>query len=142
VGSVIFTEILQKLVKADTDFDTVTVKVMLTNTYTPNVDTHVSRADVTPEVTGAGYTAGGAAVGTITITKDTANDRVDITLPGYTWTSSTITANRANYYVSRGGASSADELLASIDVGTVTSTNGNWALTASTFRLQNNNVTP
>jgi hypothetical protein len=42
------------------------------------------------------------------------------------------------YYKSRGGASSADELVAYIDFGAdITSTAGTWSLSASTLRIQN-----
>ena len=115
-----------------------TFKVMLvTSAYTPNKDTHTKRSDVTNEVTGTGYSAGGAAA-TVTVTKDTANDRIDVSLGGASWPTATITARAAVYYKSRGGASSADELVAYIDFGSdVTSTAGTFALTASTLRLQN-----
>lgn len=114
-------------------------KVMLcTSAYAPNKDTHTKRSDVTNEVTGAGYTAGGAAV-TVTVgTVDTANDRVDITLGGATWPTATITARYAVYYKARGGAASADELVAVNDFGSdVTSTAGTFTLNASTLRKSN-----
>jgi hypothetical protein len=53
----------------------------------------------------------------VTVTKDTVNDRVDVGLGGTTWPTSTITARYAAYYKARGGASSADELVALIDFG-------------------------
>lgn len=52
-----------------TDFLTDTIKVMLTtSTYTENLDTHETKADVTNEVVGTGYTAGGATLASKTIT--------------------------------------------------------------------------
>lgn len=45
------------------DFDTDTLKVALvTNTYVPNAATHVFFSDITNQVTGTNYTAGGTAV--------------------------------------------------------------------------------
>jgi hypothetical protein len=88
-------------------------------------------------VSGTGYTAGGNT-SAITVTKDTANDRLDITLGAVSWPSSTITARKAVYYKSRGGASSADELVAVNDFGSdVTSTGATFSLALSTVRFQN-----
>lgn len=116
-----------------------TFKVMLTTaTYVPNKDTHAKRSDVTNEVVGTGYTAGGNAV-TVTVgSVDTVNDRVDITLGGTSWPTSTITARYAVYYKSRAGAATADELVAVNDFGAdVTSTGATFTLNASTFRKSN-----
>lgn len=115
-----------------------TFKAMVTTSgYAENKDTHTKRSDVTNEVTGTGYTAGGAST-TCTVTKDTANDRVDITIGAASWASSTITGRKLVIYKSRGGASSADELVAVIDNGTdLISSSGTFAFTASTLRIQN-----
>ena len=52
-----------------TDWDTDTIKVMLTTSlYTPDQDTHDFKNDVTNEVTGTGYTAGGQALTNKTVT--------------------------------------------------------------------------
>lgn len=113
-------------------------KVMLvTSAYVEDKDAHLKRSAITNEVTGTGYTAGGIAV-TVTVTKDTVNDRVDIGLGSVTWTTSTITARKAVYYKVRGGASSADELVAVVDFGSdYTSSNGNFTVGAGTIRIQN-----
>lgn len=51
------------------DFDTDTLKVMLTTaTYSPSATGHATKNSVTNEVTGAGYTAGGATVTSATVT--------------------------------------------------------------------------
>jgi hypothetical protein len=111
--------------------------LLTTVTYSENKDTHDFRDDVTNEVVGTGYTAGGNTA-TVTVTIDTANDRVDISLGGTTWTTSTITARKAVYYKSRGGAASADELVAVNDFGSdVSTTAGTFTLNASTLRIQN-----
>ena len=102
--------------------------MLVTSTYSPNKDTHDYRDDVTNEVSGTGYTAGGQAV-TVTVTDDTANDRQDVSFTDVSWASSTITARAAVIYKSRGGASSADELVCYIDFGADVST------TAGTFTL-------
>lgn len=95
------------------DLDTDTFKVMLTtSTYTPNQDTHDFRDDVTNEVSGTGYTAGGATLSGVTATYDGATNQVRIAWTDPTWPSSSITARTAVIYKSRGGAASADELVA------------------------------
>lgn len=138
MASLIYTSFLEDLARGAIDMDTDTFRVLLTTSaYTENKDTHLKRSDVTNEVTGTGYTAGGV-VTTITVTKDTVNDRLDITLGAVSWPSSTITARKAVYYKARGGAATADELVAVNDFGSdVTSTGATFSLALSTVRFQN-----
>lgn len=120
------------------DFDTDTFKMMLvTSSYTA-AKTHMKRNAVTNEVSGTGYTAGGNTAAA-TVTKDDANSRVDITFAITSWTSSTITARAGVIYKSRGGASSADELVGYVDFGSdVSSTSGTFSVTiTSPLRFQN-----
>lgn len=116
-----------------------TFKVMLvTSAYTENKDTHTKRSDITNEVVGAGYTAGGNVITVTVPAVDNVNDRLDISLGGTTWPTSTITARKAVIYKSRGGAATADELIAVVDFVTdVSTTVGTFTLTASTLRKQN-----
>jgi hypothetical protein len=128
-----------KLATGQIDLDTDTFKVMLTtSTYTEDFDAHDFRNDVTNEVTGTGYTAGGATI-TVTVNAyDTTNNRLDITLGSASWSSSTITARKAVVYKSRGGASTADELVACVDFGSdVISSAGTFTLNSSTIRIAN-----
>lgn len=139
MASLIYNSALRDEAIAAIDYDTDTFKVMLvTSAYTENKDTHAKRSDITNEVAGTGYTAGGNAA-TVTVSAvDTVNDRVEITLGGTAWAASTITARKAVYYKSRGGAATADELIAIIDFGAdVISSNSTFTLTASTIRKQN-----
>lgn len=85
--------------------------MLTTASYVPNKATHARRSDITNEVTGTGYSAGGILVPTVTITKDTVNNRQLATFAGVSWPASTITARRGVIYKRRGGASSADELV-------------------------------
>lgn len=138
MASLIYNRGLENWAKGTIDFDTDTFKVMLTtSSYTADKDAHDFRNDVTNEITGTGYTSGGNTA-TVSVALDTGNDRVNITLGGTTWPASTITARYAVYYKSRGGASSADELIAVIDFGSdVSTTSGTLTLTDSTLRIQN-----
>lgn len=136
--SLIYNRALELWARGSIDFDTDTFRVLLTTAaYTENKDTHDFRDDVTNEVTGTGYTAGGNTV-TVTVTLDTVNDRLDISLGGTTWPASTITARKAVYHKSRGGAAAADELIAVNDFGSdVVTSAGTFTLNASTLRITN-----
>lgn len=69
------------------DYLSDTVKCSLhTSTYAPNRDTHETFSDATNEVSGTGYTAGGATLGTKTITYTAANSW------GTNWAASTAYA--------------------------------------------------
>ena len=138
MASLIFNSCIDDVARGNIDFDTNSFKALLvTSAFTPNKDTHDKRDDVTNEVTGTGYTAGGAAT-VCTVTKDTANDKVTLSFAAVSWASSTITARGLVIYKSRGGASSADELVAYNDFGSdVSSSGGTFAVAASTITLQN-----
>lgn len=138
MASLIYNSCLDDMARGAIDFDTDTFKVMLvTSSYTPNKDTHDRRDDVTNEVTGTGYTAGGAT-SACTVTKDTANDKVTLSFAAVSWASSTITARAAVIYKSRGGAAGSDELVAYNDFGSnVSSTGATFSIAASTITLQN-----
>ena len=112
-----------------------TFKMMLcTSSYVPD-RAHNRRDDVTNEVTGTGYTAGGATV-TLTTATDTVNHRTTLTIGGASWASSTITARTAVIYRARGGAASADELVAIIENPANVSSSGTaFAIAASTWEI-------
>jgi hypothetical protein len=138
LASLIFNSALEDEAEGRIDFDTDTFKVMLvTSSYAPNKDTHTKRSDVTDEVSGTGYAAGGEIV-VVTGLIDLANDRFDISLGGGSWAAATFTARGAVYYKSRGGAASADELIAYNDFGSDKGVvGGTLTLAASTFRKTN-----
>lgn len=112
-----------------------TYKVMLVTGYTPNQTTHTRLSDVRAfEISGTGYTANGATV-VPTFTKDTTNHRQTIVFPTSTWTTSTLSATRAVYYLST-GTDSTSPLIFQNDFGsTVTTTAGTFTLNASTLHV-------
>lgn len=138
MASLIYNSAIDDMARGAVDFDTDTFKVMLvTSTYVPNKDTDTKRNNVTNEVVGTGYTTGGVA-SAVTVTKDTALDKVTIAFAAVSWPTSTITARGCVYYKSRGGASSADELVAYNDFGSDVSTSGgSFSVAASVITLQN-----
>ncbi len=87
------------------------VKVlMVTDSEAPNFDTHDFRNDITAEVTGTGYSAGGVVITTTELTLSSGVLTYDAA--DASWSSSTIAnAMAAVGYFARGGASTADELV-------------------------------
>jgi hypothetical protein len=131
LANAIYNSFKRDVMNGSLDLDTDTINVMLvTATYTPNIDTHTKRSDVTNEVTGTGYSAGGAALASKTVTADTTDDEGVFDAADLTWATATITARGAVLYKARGGAASADELLFYFDFGSdITSTAGNFTIT-------------
>jgi hypothetical protein len=128
--SKLYGNFLVKALNKEVDWDTDTIKVALTtSTYTPNQDTHDYFNDVTNEVTGTGYTAGGNTLASKTITYDDANNVIVLDAADTTWASSTITARYAVVYASTGTASTSP-LIGYVDFGSdQSSTNGNFTIT-------------
>jgi hypothetical protein len=101
-----------------------TIKVMLvTSGYTPNADSHDFKDDVTNEVTGTGYTAGGAALANKSVTQDNTDDEGVFDADDVTWANSTITARAAVLYKDTGTASTSP-LICYIDFGADKSSEG------------------
>lgn len=139
MASLIFDSFIYDAVTGAIDCDTDTFYAMLvTSSYTPNKKTHTKRSDVTNEVVGAGYTSGGSA-SAVTVTNVTASDSVTLAFDPVAWATSTITARASVIYKRRGGASSADELVAYVDFGgDITSTADTFTVTFSTpLTIQN-----
>lgn len=112
--------------------------MLVTSSYTPSKSAHAKRSDVTSEVSGTGYTTGGAAV-TVTVVAAAGNsDQEQLTFSSPAWTSSTITARAIVLYKHRGGSSSADNLYEYIDFGSnIVSTAGTFTATLNAMTLQN-----
>lgn len=137
MASFLYTSLVDDDSRGNVIYSTDTFKTMLvTSSYTPSQTTHTKRSDVTNEASGTGYTAGGATT-TVTLTKDTTNNKETLTFSAVSWATSTITARGAVIYKSRGGASSADELVGYIDFGgNISSTGGTFSITQSTITKQ------
>lgn len=130
---------LLNALKGNIDFDTDTFKLMLTSSaYTPDQDAHDFRNDVTNEVAASGtYATGGATLSGVSVTYDSASNEARISWTSPSFTSATITARTAVIYKSRGGASSADELLAyCTESADVSSTAGTFTVSLPTPTLK------
>lgn len=133
MASANFTNLPRALAKADIDFDTATFNVLLVSSIPSeaNLDAWANRSDVTNEVTGTGYAAGGIAQAFTLDAIDTTNNRQSVTYTNITngWTGATISAVGA-IICKNSGSAATDTLLHFIDFGgTVTSTAGNFSIT-------------
>lgn len=116
MANVIYTSFKRDIQNGSIDLDTDTLKVMLvTSSYTPSA-AHAKRSDITNEVSGTGYTAGGATLAGKTVTNVATAGVFDA--DDVSWPASSITARGAVIYKSRGGAASADELICFLDFTT------------------------
>lgn len=132
MASKMYGQFLAKALNKEVDFDTDTIKVMLvSSSYTPNQDTHDYLDDVVAnEVTGTGYTAGGATLASKTVTYDSGTNVVILDAADTTWASSTITARYAVVYSDAGASNSLKVLIGYVDFGSdQSSTNGNFTIT-------------
>lgn len=133
MASLVYNSMMRDVVVGSVDFDTDTFKMMLVTSSYSASKSHAKRNEVTNEVSGTGYTAGGNACSVTVAATDNTNNDVEISFSVTSWTSATITARAGVIYKSRGGASTADELVGYVDFGgDVTSTNGTFAVTIST----------
>jgi len=76
----------------------------LGNTYTPNQDTDETWAGISgDEVSGTGYSAGGATLASVTLTYTGATNILSYDAADPSWSDSTITARYAVFYSSTSG---------------------------------------
>lgn len=94
----------KKLMEGSIDLVNDTIKFMLlTSTHVINADTHEFIDDVSVnEVSGTGYTAGGATLGTKTVTQDNTDDEGVFDAADISWPSSSITARYGVLYKDTG----------------------------------------
>lgn len=108
-----------------------TIKVALcTNAYTPDQDAHDYFNDITNEVSGTGYTAGGATLSGKTATYTAGTNTYTFDASDTSWPSSTITARYAIIYDAQTGTASTEPLIGYVDFGTdVSSSSGTFSIT-------------
>jgi len=121
------------------DLDSDTLKIMLvTSAYTPDFGTHDFKADVTNEVVGTGYTAGGETLTSLSLTQSAGVitfDAADVT-----WSSSTITARGAVIY---DDTIASDPLICYIDFGSdQSSSSGDFVLSFNASGIFTIDLTP
>lgn len=110
----------------DPNFDADTIKIpLVTDTYTPNFNTHDQFADVTNEVSGTGYTTPGANLASQTW--GTSGGFVTLDGADTSWTTATITARGA---VPFDNTLAGDPLICAVTFG------ADYTSTAGTFLIQ------
>lgn len=132
MASANFLNLTTLFAKGDIDFDVNTFKTMLVSSVPSeaNLDSWTTRANVTNEVVGTGYTTGGINQPFTLDAVDTVNNRQPVTWTNLTdgWTGATFTAAGAIIYKNVGSAAT-DLLFAFLDFG------GNVTCTAGSFSV-------
>jgi len=130
----IYNSFKKKIMDGSIDLDTDNINVaLLTNAYTPNIDTHTFYSDVTGSevANGNGYTTKGKTLAAAAISIDTTNDLAYFDADDLTWATSTITARYALLF-KNSGVNTTSPLVAYVDFGAdKTSDNGNFIITWS-----------
>jgi hypothetical protein len=130
VTALVYGNAMVHMTDADIDWTADTIKVKLTtSTYVPAQDTDDFDNDATNEITGTGYTAGGAALVNPTRGYTAATNVLKLDADDVSWTSASFTARIAVIYKDRGGASTADELISYVDFG------GDETVASGTFQI-------
>lgn len=115
--------------KIDVSADTFKV-VLVTSSYTFDQDTHNFKDDITNEITGTGYTAGGATLTSPTFNYTSGTNTFAFDGADVAWTSATFTARGAVIYDATPGTDATRPLLVFVDFGAdVTVTAGTLTLT-------------
>ena len=117
-----------RLLRAVHDFDTDVYYLQLhTSSYSPDEDAHDFADDLTNEITGTGYTAGGREVENMVVSQDNTNNRAVVDSDDVSWSGASFTARQAVMRQHNGGASSADPLVGCWDYGSnITASGGTF----------------
>lgn len=125
----LYGSVVAKAFNGEIDYDTHTIKVALcTSTYTPDQDAHDYFNDITNEVSGTGYTAGGETLASKTVNYTSGTNTTAFDAADTAWAASTITARYAIVYRDTGTASTSP-LIGYVDFGAdVSSTSGTFSI--------------
>lgn len=116
MASVFYNNYFEELGKGNIDYTTDTFKLMLmTTSYTPDVDTEAFRADLSGEASGTNYTAGGQAVDSVTLTQDNTNDRAVVDFADEVFSNVTLSNVDGAVLYKDTGNSATDVLICYID---------------------------
>lgn len=122
------------------DLDSDTIKIMLvTSSYTPDFGAHDFKGDVSNEVSGTGYTAGGNTLGSLALTQSAGTIKFDAA--DTSWSSATITNARGA--VIYDDTLTDDPLIAYIDFGAdFSSSNGTFTIAFNAGGIFTIDLTP
>lgn len=112
----LYGQIYLSLANKEIDLDSDTIKVMLVDsTYAFGQDTHRYKSDVTGEISGPGYTAGGSTLGSKTVTYDAGTNTVKFDAADTSWTGASFTAAGAVVYDDTPATAATKPLLGFVD---------------------------
>lgn len=117
VSAHVYGQFLNSLATKTVNLSSDSLKVMLvTSSYTPNQATDAFAS--TPqafEITGTGYTTGGAALTSVVLSD--ATDVFTLSAANTTWTTATFTARYAVIYDAQSGSYATDPVIGYVDFG-------------------------
>jgi hypothetical protein len=106
-----------RLLNGSIDLLVDTIKVVLVGAaYVANKDSHEFLDDLSNEVTGTGYTAGGKVINNLSVSQDNANDQAMLRGDDVTWPLATFTTRAAVIYKATGSPATSP-LIAFVDFG-------------------------
>lgn len=83
---------LAEYMRGNIDLENDTIRVMLLNGWTPDIDTDENWDDISAnEISATGYTAGGATLASPTVTEDDTNNWAKFDAVDVTWSSLAVT---------------------------------------------------
>lgn len=129
----LYGDFLVSMAKGYHDLSTDSIKGMLcTSTYSPDQDTHDFKDDVTNEVTGTNYTAGGKALSNISISYNSTSNQMEMAANDLEWADSTISSARylVLYNDSTGATDDAKRLIGYVNF------DADKSSSASTFKIE------
>lgn len=130
ISALMYGKALASALQKRIDWPNDVIKVMLCDsTYTPNQDLHQFKSDITGEITGTGYTAGGATLATKTMPYTDATNQLALKAANVQWPNSTITARYAVIYDDTPALATDKPLLGYVDFG------ANQQSSAGTFEI-------
>lgn len=131
MASLITNNFKKMIMNGGIDLDTDTFKVMLcTSSYTPSQDNDDFINDASSaEVTGTNYTAGGATLGSTTVTQDNTNNRGVFDAADASWTTASIANIHYIVVYKDTGTPATSPIVAVYDIGSdVTVINGTFTV--------------
>lgn len=138
--AVIYNSLMSDIASGNVTLGSHAFKAMLvTSSYSPDSDVHTKRSNITNEIIGTGYSSGGVAVTLSVNAVNNTDDVLDVTIGSFSISSLTASdIARMVIYRTRGGASSADELvLCNTFDAPLSSAGGTLNVTGLTLRMTN-----
>ena len=120
----LYAQAIEGLWQREIDIDHIFKVMLTTSAHVPDQDLHDFKDDLTDEVSGSGYTAGGATLENPTLTYTSATNKWKFDADDVVWTNVTITARHAHIYDDDAVLDVQKRLLALQDFESDLSTNG------------------